>query len=342
MTNLTALFTKPKGKEIETVNLTANQKQAHRNRVGKRLGIDINNRDERVYVALRSYWAFCLIYFPHYFPLKPAPFHRKLVRTLCDNAIEMVAIIGFRGSAKSTHASMAFPIWKALRTASGKDENNFIILINDTGAQRDLNIENIKSELEDNELLLNDFGYKLNQNKKLTWRADRLEIGNVFILGRSRGQKIRGLRYHEHRPSLVICDDLEDLDWVGKKANRDKTERYLVSEVIPAIKETGSKLIIIGNLLHSDALMARLKKKLKIMTVLEFPLVKNKRVTWLGKYPTLEAYEKQKEKISQLSSTAWLREYLLKIVPEDGQVICEEDLHFYDFNEKGGIFATVR
>ena len=347
MTNLIALFTKPEGRpkarKIETVNLTADQKQAHRTRVGKRLGIDINNRDERVYVALRSYWAFCLIYFPHYFPLKPAPFHRKLVRTLCDSAIEMVAIIGFRGSAKSTHASMAFPIWKALRTASGKDDTNFIILINDTGAQRDLNIENIKSELEDNELLLSDFGYKLNQNKKLTWRADRLEIGNVFILGRSRGQKIRGLRYHEHRPALVICDDLEDLDWVAKKANRDKTERYLVSEVIPAIKETGSKLIVIGNLLHGDALMARLKKKLKIMTVLEFPLVKNKRVTWSAKYPTKEAYEKQKQRVSQISMTAWLREYLLKIVPEDGQVVTEEDLHYYNHrNKKGWLFHNTK
>ena len=290
-------------------------------------GVDIDNRDERVYLALRNYWFFCFTYFSHYFFLKPAPFHQKLINVICDVAIEMVAVIGFRGSAKSTHLSMAFPIWKALRTIYDLDNDHFIILICDTSTQRDINIENIKSELEENELLRNDFRYHLNQNKRLTWRADRLELTNVFILGRSRGQKVRGLRYHQFRPSLVIGDDLEDLEWVRKKANRDKTERWLTSEVIPAIEETKAKLIIIGNLLHSDALMSRLKRS-AVMTTLEFPLVKDGKVSWLSKYPTKKAYEKQKARI--ISNTAWQREYLLKIVPEDGQVVTEEDLQYYD------------
>lgn len=299
-------------------------------------GFNVNNQAERVFAALNDYDVFCLLYFPHYFHLKPAPFHNELSRVLQDESEEMVAIIGFRGSAKSTHASMAYPIWQALR-----GEHKFIILINDTGAQRDINIENIRAEFEDNVLLQIDFPYiRPKKSKSLQWTKDRMELSNkVFILGRSRGQKIRGLRHRQYRPSLVIGDDLEDLEWVRKKANRDKTERWLTSEVIPAIEETKAKLIIIGNLLHTDALMSRLKRR-ELMKTLEFSLVdeKTKRCTWLAKYPTRERFLKQKAKVA--SHTVWQREYLLKIVPEDGQVVTEEDIHWYDYGEQNNYIMS--
>lgn len=292
-----------------------------------RWGIDINNRDERIHLAKQSYEFFCICYFPHYFYLQPAGFHKKLINLLEDTLEEMIAIIGFRGSAKSTHASMAYPIWQAIR-----EEHHFIILINDTGTQRDISIDNIKTEFEENQLLKSDFPLvKPKGRSTLKWTRGDLELSNkVYILGRSRGQKIRGLRYQQWRPSLVIGDDLEDLEWVRKKENRDKTERWLKSEVIPAIEETKAKLIIIGNLLHTDALMSRLKKH-KLMKTLQFPFY-NKRtgeVAWKAKYPTKEAVEKQKSRLDSVS--IWLREYLLKIIPEDGQVVTESDILKYDY-----------
>jgi len=295
--------------------------------VWARWGIDIKNKAERIYLAKKSYEFFCQVYFPHYFYLKPATFHRVLTRLLQDTAQEMLAIIGFRGSAKSTHASLAYPIWQAIRA-----EHHFIILINDTGTQRDISIDNIKTEFEENVLLKADFPLvKPKGRSTLKWTKGELELGNkVFILGRSRGQKIRGLRYHQWRPSLVIGDDLEDLEWVRKKENRDKTERWLKSEVIPAIEETKAKLIIIGNLLHTDALMARLKRH-KLMKTLEFPLYNRRtgEITWKAKYPTQEAVDNQKARIEKLS--IWLREYLLKIVPEEGAIVTENDIHYYDY-----------
>lgn len=292
-------------------------------------GVNIKVRDERIYLARKSYQAFCILYFPHYFYLKPARFHRTLVNVLCDETKQMMAIIGFRGSAKSTHASMAFPIWKAIR-----GDDHFIILINDTGTQRDINIANIKTEFEENKLLYSDFPLIQPKGRSsLKWTQGEIELSNdVYILGRSRGQKVRGLRYRQWRPSLVICDDLEDLEWVRKKENRDKTERWLKSEVIPAIEETRAKLIVIGNLLHTDALMARLKRH-KLMKVLQFALF-NKRtgeISWKAKYPTMEAVEKQKARIEKTS--IWLREYLLKIVPEEGAVVSDTDISYYDYEE---------
>lgn len=300
--------------------------------IWNKLGIDIYDRNERIYLATKSYKAFCLLYFPHYFYLKPAKFHNKLIKILENVSDEMLAIIGFRGSAKSTHASMAYPIWQAI-----KGEHHFIILINDTGTQRDINIENIKVEFEENILLRADFPYIRPKGTKLKWTKGELELSNkVYILGRSRGQKVRGIRYRQWRPSLIVGDDLEDLEWVRKKENRDKTERWLKSEVIPAVEETKAKMIIIGNLLHTDSLMSRLKKH-KLMKVLEFPLIDpiTKEVTWKAKYPNQEAIDKQKARIEKPS--VWLREYLLKIVAEEGSVIEDSDITYYDYKETQSI-----
>ena len=118
------------------------------------------------------------------------------------------------------------------------------------------------------------------------------------------------------------------------KKNRDKTEQWFVSEVIPAQQEGNCKLIVIGNLLHKNALMYRLKAKKKkdgasLFKCMEFALINEKgEVTWKAKYPTEKALQKQRDKIG--SETAWAREYLLKIISEKDAVIKETDIKRYD------------
>ena len=65
-----------------------------------------------------------------------------------------------------------------------------------------------------------------------------------------------------------------------------------------------------------------------IYRFIEFPLIKKDgNITWTGKYPNMEAVEKQKKKVG--SSSAWSREYLLKVISEDDQVIKDEDITKY-------------
>ncbi|MCK4859258.1 MAG: phage terminase large subunit [Candidatus Omnitrophica bacterium] len=288
--------------------------------VQEKMGVDMDNPAEVKCAIENSYLAFCVLCLPQHFYLKPGAFHHKLKDVLTDDDEEALAIIGFRGSAKSTHCSFAFPIWGAIT-----EKYHFEILINDTGTQRELNMLNIKTEIEENQQIKECYPGLHSRTGK--WTKGELLLSNgVFILGRSRGQKVRGLKFKQYRPDLIIGDDLEDLEWVKKKENRDKTERWFLGEVVPAQEETKAKMIVIGNMLHTNALMARLKKK-QIYTTLEFPLMdKDKNIAWTGKYPNMAAIEKQKAKVNK---TTWLREYLLKIVAEDGAVIVEEDLHYY-------------
>jgi predicted phage terminase large subunit-like protein len=293
--------------------------------------IDLNDPVTRRYIVEKGgLLGWCMVYLRHYFTVEPADFHYVLADVLEDPTEELVEIIGFRGCAKSTFASLGAPLYLAL-----ENKAQFILPVGDTTTQTKLTIANMRYELEENEWMVKDYGITFDKDNN--WSSEKLQLANgALIMGRSRGQKMRGLRHRQYRPQVVIADDIEDLQWVQKKENRNKTEQWMNSEVIPAQQEDGSKLIVIGNLLHKDALMMRLKRSKKpdgtpLFTCLEFPLINaQKQVTWAGKYPNKEAIDKQKARVR--SPIAWAREYLLKILAEEDQVIKEEQIHYYPNN----------
>jgi phage terminase large subunit-like protein len=152
---------------------------------------------------------------------------------------------------------------------------------------------------------------------------------------RSRGQKVRGLRHLQHRPKLVVVDDPEDGEWVRTKENRDKTDRWLHSEVMPGMDARNGKLVVIGNLLHMDALLSRLKAPGTGFKVLEFPLIdKDGKCTWPAMYPTEQSL---KDKERDMGTIPWQREMLLKIVSDDEAIIKPEDITYYDEMPKNAV-----
>lgn len=311
---------------------------------------DAVNRYEVRREMAKTFVGFCLAYLPHYLQQAPADFHGDLLSKLEDPLERFLAIEGFRGSAKSTFASLALVLYLALEKPK---DYPFILPMADTATQAALNIAAIKFELEYNPTLLQDYGSfefqkPEDQSPEGTlesdeeWQAKNMLLSNgVRILARSRGQKVRGLRHREHRPKVVIVDDPEDLEWVRKKENRDKTETWLTGEVIPAVDEQMGRLVVIGNRLHSDALMPRLQKN-SVFRYLSFPLIRpDGTVTWPAKYPTKEAIEKQKRLVGP---RAFLREYLLKVVPEEGAPIRPEWIRYYkrmpDGAQTSGLHGT--
>lgn len=257
---------------------------------------------------------------PHYVSIPSAEFHRELSYILDNPSNDLVEVIGFRDSAKSTYASLAFPLRVAL---SG--EYHFIVLINDTTEQVKLSIANIRHEIENNPYIKKYFG-DITVGK--TWSETNLLLSNgVRIIGRSRGQNIRGIRHRQYRPDCIIIDDPENLVQVRKKEIRDATERWFNSEVIPAQQSFNCKLIVIGNFLHNDGFIARLERN-PLFKVIKFPLIDKEtgKCNWSAKYPTQEALDRQRKKVGE---TAWAREYLLTIVSEEDQIIKETDIVKY-------------
>ena len=229
--------------------------------------------------SAKSLLGFSLVYLTGYFTDPPAIFHPQLFRVLEDPKEKRLVIVGFRGSGKSTDGSFALPLWAALEKPN---DYPFIILISDSTRQATLNIAAIKDELETNLLIKQDYGeikgsviedFSLKGDGD-EWQKQNIVLSNgVRILALSRGQKVRGLRHLQHRPKLVIVDDPEDAEWTRTKENRDKTERWLRSEVAGGIDARKGRLIVIGNLLHADALIPRLSAPGSDFKRLEFPLI---------------------------------------------------------------------
>ena len=283
-------------------------------------------------LAESSLYGFITNCLAHYIQLPSAPFHKKLAHDIEDPNEPLLEIIGFRDSAKSTYATVAFVLYAAL---TGKYK--FIVLVNDTKDQVALTIANIKFELENNFFIRFFFG-RITIGK--TWSETNLLLSNgVRIIGRSRGQNIRGIRHRQSRPDLIIVDDPENLEQVKRKESRDKTEKWFTAEVLPARAAFGAKLLVIGNFLHNDGFIARLSKN-TLFKVIKIPLIdpKTKAIAWTAKYPNQEAINNKRKEVG---ATTFAREYLLKVVAEDDQVVKDTDLHYYPLevlskvNERG-------
>jgi predicted phage terminase large subunit-like protein len=99
--------------------------------------------------------------------------------------------------------------------------------------------------------------------------------------------------------------------------------------------ELGTKTIVVGTPLHLDSLLMRLKEGIRSGSrsgeYLEFPIVdeaNGNRILWPGLYPDLNAIETKKLEIG--NETAFQREYMLKVLPGDDQLVSRESIQYYD------------
>ena len=296
----------------------------------------------RSLVKQYGFGAFCLIYLSHYFELEPADFFPDLISNLQDDDIDALLVIGFRGSAKSTFVSTAYVIYAALEKP---ERYPFIVCLVSTGDLATATIAGVKREFESNELLKQDYGVptfvkvrgeswevRNKLESKDEWQARNLLLSTgVRILARSRGQRIRGIRHGVHRIKLALGDDIDDLKSVATQEGRNATAQWWRGEVIGALA-LEARRILIGNWLHLDGLMARMKDSGRYK-VLEFPLLRDgpgtewERCTWKAAFPTQDAIDKKK---LDMGDIAFRREMLLQVVPEEGQDVLPEDICYYD------------
>ena len=279
-------------------------------------------------IARQSHFMHFNIYHAGYIKYPTAQFQREIFAITEDPTIKTAVITAFRGAAKSSIITTSYPIWAIL----GLPAKRFVVIISQTQRQAKQHLLNIKAELESNELLKTDLGPFTEDRGE--WGSYSLIIPgyNAKIMAVSIEESFRGIRYLETRPDLIICDDVEDLDSVKTKEGRDKTYRTLMADILP-LGDLDTKVIITGNLLHHDSLIMRLKKDIEEgrfnATFKMYPLIDDSgKIYWPGKFPDQNALMEFKKNVP--SEIDWMREYLLKIMPEDGQEILPEWIHYYD------------
>ena len=286
-------------------------------------------KDQKVRVAVikESHVLFFHFYFAHYIKYPTAEFQKEIFALTEDISERNLFIVAFRGSSKSTILTTSYPIWSIL----GRQKKKFVLILGKTQQQAKQHLMNLRRELEANELLKKDLGPFCEQSDE--WGATSLVFSkyNARITAISSEQSMRGLRHNQHRPDLIIGDDIEDIESTKTRESRNKTYEWWTGEVIPA-GDRNTRIVMVGNLLHEDSLLMRIKTDIeeeKIKGVFRaYPLMLQGDILWPGKYPTVEAIEDERKKIG--NDSAWSREFLLVTLPNHEQVIHREWFHFYD------------
>lgn len=272
-------------------------------------------------ITTSSHWAFFHIFFSEYVRYPTALFQHEMLE-LSEKRFKLLVVMAFRGSGKTTILNLSYPLWAIL----GVKQKKCVVIISRTRDLVAAHMRNIKHELEHNELLRDDLGPF--REDPSNWGTLSLELPylGARIIGVSREQRIRGLLHGKHRPDLIICDDLDDTYSVKTPEERDATYDWFKSEVVP-IGDRNTEIILLGNLLHEDSLLMRLRDQIKAKEIegvfRAYPLTDdNNKPLWPGKFPTKREVEKLRAEIAD--ETVWKQEYLL-VLPYDSSYDNEPD-----------------
>ncbi len=290
-------------------------------------------KDKRVRLSIikRSHKFFFYFYFSHYAESPIAYFHEEMFHFTEDANLRTVVIAGFRGCGKSALMGMSFPLWAIL----GEQKTKYVLILSKTEQKAQTMLQQIKYELETNELLKKDRGpFHEERNNQWNTVSICLDRYKAKITAGSTEQSFRSFRHMQYRPQLIIADDLEDLESVKTMEARDKLYNWLVSDVIPAGGKN-TRLAVLGGILHEDSLLRRLKKGIngKKMDGIyrEYPFLdESGNPTWKERFKTHADVESEKRKMG--SESAFLREYQLRPSSEEDQIIKEEWFMHYDCN----------
>ncbi len=231
--------------------------------------------DLRRKTGLTSPLAFAQAYLSAHLKLEPSRMHRALFAMLLDVSHQRgarLAIAAPRGHAKSTIVSLAYILWCiCYRT------ERYIMLISNTLDQANDFLSQIKHVLQSNERLLADFpevceipgsapgsgvaavpGAAPGAGGSRRWTRDEVVTRNdVRITALGADTKFRGRRYKQHRPTLIVLDDVEsEVEVRSDEQRRHKQEWFNKTVLKAGTSETN--VIVVGTILHYDALLANL------------------------------------------------------------------------------------
>lgn len=195
-------------------------------------------------------------YFPDYNRLPDAKFHTELSDCLSYMSLERgikYAIAAPRESAKSTIVTLEYVVYCICYKLE-----DFIVIISSTADQAVSFLSNIKQELEKNTRLIQDFPEVCEIGKKpnpLRWTQKEIITKNsVSVLALGTGQQMRGRKNREHRPSLIILDDVETDESFQTPENYDKLNDWLTKAVLKAGTST-TNVVYVGTIHHYSSLL---------------------------------------------------------------------------------------
>lgn len=185
-------------------------------------------------------------------PKATPAFHKELWQLCCSRHL-FVNIAAPRGHAKSTAGTQAFSLAAMLF-----GYRDFELLISSTEKQAVDHVQEVRVELTENEELIEAFNIhglsKDNEAELVCHVGDRA----FKIVAKGAEQKVRGIKWRNKRPNLIVVDDLEEDEAVLSPDRRAKLSDWFTKALLPAGSDE-CLFRVFGTILHLGSLLQSLQ-----------------------------------------------------------------------------------
>lgn len=157
-------------------------------------------------LASHSIKSFAKLYLGHHIKIELSKAHENIYKILFKMLIERakrLAFVGPRSLGKTTTITLVYVLFCICFKLEA-----FIVILSSTAKSARKMLEDIKRELVENDKLLADFP-ELSGSKPRPWTQDEIEVNGVRVAVFGSDQHLRGKKKGQHRPSLIVADDIE-------------------------------------------------------------------------------------------------------------------------------------
>ncbi len=312
----------------------------------------ILEKQERTERAKKDFGFFCKYYLSDYFFEDAAEYQqilyevantRSLTKDLADQLKPFVRdkyrnllkpteklngamFIEPREHGKTVRWSFAYVLWSVITKRA-----RYVLLIGASGVAAGENLGNIKNEIEENEKLFEDFG-KLEGDD--CWTNNRLELSNgTCIQSKGSGASMRGTRFRQYRPDLIVIDDVLKDDAINSPTQRNKIHRWLKRVVFNLGKK--AFIIWVNTIFHNDDPISRLCRELEAGDLVKWIAVRLACIREDGSplWPEYWTIDDLNDKKKTIGVSAFSTEYMNEPLADEERIIQIEWIDTFRYSE---------
>lgn len=246
-------------------------------------------REARIKRAAKDYNYYVEQYFPHWAKADCAWFHIESANRVRRNRHIFLIRKWSRGFAKSVHTDVLEPIW--LHLFHGQPM--CMILVGNTLFDAKVLLSDLQAEFAANPQLIADFGALMDEGNWAKGDFRTKKGGRFFALGK--GQSPRGKRNGPMRPNHLVLDDVDNDEEIGNPKQVDKSVRWILRALIPAMGAEGGRFVMAQNLIGPYTILSNLSENPEFETFQVDALDEHGQPNW--PYYTLEFYDRMRRRI---------------------------------------------
>lgn len=314
-------------------------------------GREAAERKERISRAHEDFGFFCRTYLSDYFfedaaeyqrllyevadsraltpelEVRLRPFVREKYRPLLrpTERLSGAMFIEPREHGKTVRWSFAYVLWCVL-TGRAK----YVLLIGASGDAAAENLSNIKVEIEENEAIAADFG----ELQGDVWTGRRMELANgTCIQCKGSGASMRGTRFRQYRPDLIVIDDVLKDDAINSFSQRSKIHRWLKRVVFNLGKS--AFIIWVNTIFHNDDPISRLCREVESGDLVNWIAVRLSCIREDGSplWPEYWDIQSLEDKKRTIGAAAFSTEYMNEPLSDEERIIHPEWIAEHRYSE---------